>query len=232
VLVDKLLAHFKPGIIEATDGLSASASEQIVGKLRGWLQGEEAEEIGGGVAGAAAAAAAAAAVLFGVVNARCQALWDVCGCMPCSAVTPNLWVCDGFLALCVTQRRCVACVLLHHPASSCSHRVRPTCVPVAACNCLLQPSGADFVSEPAGSDAAAEGAKAATTSSSKSFSKSAWSAASALAGGVLGLDDELPRFEESAREMVHPLFEKLKQQVGGLGVVRQIYWCVVHKPTQ
>lgn len=37
----------------------------------------------------------------------------------------------------------------------------------------------------------------------------------ALAGGMIfGLDDQLPKFEASARELVHPLFEKLKAEVG------------------
>jgi hypothetical protein len=31
---------------------------------------------------------------------------------------------------------------------------------------------------------------------------------------IFGLDDQLPKFEEAARELVHPLFEKLKAEVG------------------
>jgi hypothetical protein len=47
-LVDKLLAHVKPGIISATDGLSSTAAEQIMAKLKDWLDGDDAD-IGGGV---------------------------------------------------------------------------------------------------------------------------------------------------------------------------------------
>jgi hypothetical protein len=31
---------------------------------------------------------------------------------------------------------------------------------------------------------------------------------------MFGLDDQLPKFEASARELVHPLFDKLKAEVG------------------
>jgi hypothetical protein len=31
---------------------------------------------------------------------------------------------------------------------------------------------------------------------------------------IFGLDDQLPKFEASVRELVHPLFEKLKAEVG------------------
>lgn len=48
----------------------------------------------------------------------------------------------------------------------------------------------------------------------KSLRKSALSAVTSLAGGLFGLDGQLPKFEETARELVHPLFEKLKTQVG------------------
>lgn len=54
-LVDKLLARFKPGIVDATDGLSATAAEQIMTKLKDWLDGDD-EEIGGGAAAAEAPA--------------------------------------------------------------------------------------------------------------------------------------------------------------------------------
>lgn len=30
---------------------------------------------------------------------------------------------------------------------------------------------------------------------------------------IFGLDDQLPKFEQAARELVHPLFEKLKAEV-------------------
>lgn len=59
-LVDKLLAQFKPGIVSATDGLSATAAEQIMAKLKDWLDGDD-EEIGGGVKGGQAGGEAEAA---------------------------------------------------------------------------------------------------------------------------------------------------------------------------
>jgi hypothetical protein len=58
-LVDKLLAQIKPGIISATDGLSTTAADEIMAKLRDWLDGDD-EEIGGGVKGAAGDAEGAA----------------------------------------------------------------------------------------------------------------------------------------------------------------------------
>lgn len=48
-MIDQLLAQFKPGITSATDGLSASAAETIIAKLKDWLDGDD-EEIGAGVA--------------------------------------------------------------------------------------------------------------------------------------------------------------------------------------
>lgn len=61
--------------------------------------------------------------------------------------------------------------------------------------------------------AASDTGVAEASTGSRSLSKSALSAASALAGGMFGLDDQLPKFEAAARELVHPLFEKLKTEV-------------------
>lgn len=52
-LVDKLLAQIKPGIISATDGLSQTAADEIIAKLRDWLDGDD-EDIGSGVKGTTA----------------------------------------------------------------------------------------------------------------------------------------------------------------------------------
>lgn len=67
----------------------------------------------------------------------------------------------------------------------------------------------------------AEPAEETTRSSSRSVGKSALSAAAALAGGLFGMDEQLPKFEDAARELVHPLFEKLKKEVG-----LKHMWCV------
>lgn len=84
--------------------------------------------------------------------------------------------------------------------------------------------GLDLAAEPAGD----ESSEAPVITSSRSKTRSAFSAAAALAGGLIGLDGQLPKFEEAAKELVHPLFEKLKQEVSvcfrvGVGVVNQIY---------
>lgn len=39
-------------------------------------------------------------------------------------------------------------------------------------------------------------------------------AAAGLAGKMFGVSERLPAFEEAARQLVHPLFEQLKTQVG------------------
>lgn len=41
-------------------------------------------------------------------------------------------------------------------------------------------------------------------------------AAAGLAGQVFRVESKLPAFEDAAKQLVHPLFEKLKLQVGGL----------------
>jgi hypothetical protein len=60
-LVDKLLAHVKPGIISATDGLSSTAAEQIMAKLKDWLDGDD-QDIGSGVKSGGGAGEEAAAL--------------------------------------------------------------------------------------------------------------------------------------------------------------------------
>jgi hypothetical protein len=67
----------------------------------------------------------------------------------------------------------------------------------------------DLTDAPAGEEGAAI-----SGSGRKSLRKTAFSAVTSLAGGLFGLDGQLPKFEETARELVHPLFEKLKTEVG------------------
>jgi hypothetical protein len=53
-------------------------------------------------------------------------------------------------------------------------------------------------------------------------------AVGALAGGMMfGLDDQLPKFEASARELVHPLFDKLKAEVGHAVLCCAVLCCAV-----
>lgn len=149
ILVEKLLAQIKPGIRDATDGLSATATDEIMAKLKDWLDGDD-EEIGAGVKGSTGGAAAA-----GEAEAP-------------AAEMEQLQVAEE-------QSRSLD-------------------------------AAAD---EPAGTEA-----PAASSTSGRSFHKSALSAVGALAGGMIfGLDDQLPKFEAAARELVHPLFEKLKAEV-------------------
>lgn len=75
--------------------------------------------------------------------------------------------------------------------------------------------GLDLAAEPAGDEAI----EASVTTSSRSKTRSAMSAAAALAGGLFGLDGQLPKFEQAAKELVHPLFEKLKQEVSACAVL-------------
>jgi hypothetical protein len=73
--------------------------------------------------------------------------------------------------------------------------------------------GLDPAAEPAGPDGGTAEASG-VPGSHKGLRGHAWSAAAALAGGLFGLDGQLPKFEEAARELVHPLFETLKAEVG------------------
>lgn len=194
-------------------------------KLKDWLDGDD-DEIGGGVKGANAAAAAAGEAEGGDAPAAELEQLQVSGEVSCAALHAA-WHARHRSVESYSQPflLCSLPFLLCSLPSCCPH-LACAALSCSACGCAVL---RELQEQSRSLDAAADeqaGAEEAASSSGRSFHKSALSALGALAGGMMfGLDDQLPKFEQAARDLVHPLFEKLKTEVRRCAVPCRVVPC-------
>lgn len=107
-----------------------------------------------------------------------------------------------------------ACVVTQGWCAVLRRACRAPCCPQQTTQAAEQQSrDLDVSAEPAG-ESDADATAGAGAGGGRSLSKKALSAVGTLAGTlVYGLDAQLPKFEQAAAELVHPLFEQLKTQV-------------------